>query len=550
MPRLSQAALSGLFLSGLFFILIVGLAVICVVSPQMVDAQRGDADVLVAQAVLAYDDKNYEKALDFLIRSLQFDPQNARGLYYLGLVRLARQEPEQAIAPLETLHSIRPTDLQGQYQLGIAYFSVRDYDRASPPLENVYLQQPALENLGYYVGFLRYRHKDYSQAVEALEANSTSDPNVQQLALFYKGLALGVLGLPDQAIRELSTAQQTQAVSPITGISLRLREALAAGQRVGEAKRFRAQLSLGGFYDDNVAINPNPSNDPIAEAFRTRKTTSPGMLASALADYSFYRDGPLEATVTYSFLQTLNFNDGLNKFNLQSHLGGLSSFYRGTLANLPYELAARYTYDYLLLDNAGFMSRHTPTFSATIVPPTFTLPIVGNVGGLTTVLYRYQVKEFFREPANTDFRFGSEVRDAFNNMIGLLHVFRFNNDRYLLRLGYQYDNEAAEGSAFSYVGNRLQTGGQATLPWGDMILRYDYEVHWRAYKYSQTLFLNDSGALSQRSDIEQSHLVQLSKPLAKNFIFTLQYQRIRNDTNIPVYDYTKNVFTGLVTWTY
>ena len=124
-PRHRQAASSGLF-----FLLVVGLAATCVVTPQVADAQRGDADVLVAQAVLAYEDQNYEKAFDLLNRALQFEPQNARGLYYLGLVRLARQEPEQAIAPLEMLRSIRPTDPQGQYQLGIAYFSVRDYDRA------------------------------------------------------------------------------------------------------------------------------------------------------------------------------------------------------------------------------------------------------------------------------------------------------------------------------------------------------------------------------------------------------------------------------------
>ena len=95
-PRHRQAASSGLF-----FLLVVGLAATCVVTPQVADAQRGDADVLVAQAVLAYEDQNYEKAFDLLNRALQFEPQNARGLYYLGLVRLARQEPEQAIAPLE-----------------------------------------------------------------------------------------------------------------------------------------------------------------------------------------------------------------------------------------------------------------------------------------------------------------------------------------------------------------------------------------------------------------------------------------------------------------
>jgi len=288
----------------------------------------------------------------------------------------------------------------------------------------------------------------------------------------------------------------------------------------------------------------------LAESLRTRKTTAPGLLGSLLADYPFIRKGPFEATATYSFFQTLNFNDGLDQFNIQDHLGGLAGFYRGTVANQPYQLAVQYTYDYLFLDQAAFLSRHSPTLSATIVAPGFNVPGIGRVENLSTALLRYQVKEFYGEPGDGDIRFGSEVRDALNTMIGVLHVFRFSQDRYLLRIGYQYDNENAQGVAFSYRGNRVQTGGRVTLPWGDTRLQYDYDVHWQNYKNSQTVFVNDAGGLSARDDVQQTHLVQLTKPLPRNFAFTGQYQRIRNDSNIPVYDYTKNVYSVILTWTY
>jgi tetratricopeptide (TPR) repeat protein len=521
-----------------------------VVAPLTMAAQQADADVLVAQAVLAYDDGRYEEALGILNRALAVDSKNARGLYYQGLTYLALQQPGQAVSSLETLRSIRPADPMAQYQLGVAYFSVGDYARASPLLEEVFRRQPELANVGYYVGFMRYRQKQYAEAVEAFKAGKSSDPNIQQLTQFYRGLSYGVLGLSEQAQRELLAAQQTLAVSPFTGAAIRVQEALLAGQRVEESKRLRAQVNLGGYYDDNVAINPNPSSNPIAESFRARKTTAPGMLASALVDYSFYRDGPLEATATYSFLQTLNFNDGLNKFNIQNHLVGLGGFYRGSLANIPYQIGLNYTYDYLFLDHAGFLSRHTPTFSETVVPPVFSIPGIGTVGNLTTLLQRYQQKAFFGEPGDNDIRFNSELRDAYNTMFGLLHVFRFANDKVLVRVGYQYDMENAKGGAFSYTGNRFQTGGQVTLPWGGISVWYDYAVHWRAYENAQTLFVNDTGQLSQRYDIEQTHVVQMIKPLSEHFTLAAQYQRIRNDTNIPIYDYTKNVYTMLVTWAY
>ena len=513
-------------------------------------AQQAEADVLVARGVLSYDDQRYEEALELFRRALNLDPDNARALYYAGLSYLALRSPEQAAVQLEKARRLRPKDLHVQFQLGVAYFAAGNYEKASPLLEAVYREQPALENLGYYVGLTRYRQKDYRKAIEALETANVTDSNLSQLAKFYKGLALGVLGLSKESAAQLEDIQRAQAVDPFSQAAARIGQRVAGPAAAKEPKRFRGQVSFGAFYDDNVAINPNPSNDPVAESFRSRATTSLGLMASLLADYSFYRRGPLEGTVTYSLLQTLNLNDGLSRFNFQDHQLGLSGFYRGTAWNLPYQVGLQYAYDYLFLGMDGFLARHSPTLSATVAEPGFTLPYLGNVGNMTTGLLRYQNKEFFREPGDGDIRFGSEVRDASNTMIGFIHVFRLEQDRHFVKFGYQYDNEAADGTSFSYSGNRLQTGGQVSLPWRGISIRYDFDVHFRNYKNLQTLFVDESGVLSERSDVEQDHLLQIIKPLANNFTLTAQYQRVKNSSNIPVYDYTKNVFMFMVTWTY
>ena len=523
-------------------------------------AQRADANVLAANAAIAYDDKRYDEALELLKKALALDPKHERSLFYTGLVYLAQNKPSEAIPPLETVHDLQPADLNVQHHLGVAYFSDGEYDKAAPLLEAAFAQNPSAENLGYYVGFLRYRDKQYAKSVEAFEKNETTDPNTQQLNGFYRGLALGVLGLPSEALTELEEVQRTQTVSPLTQSSVRIREALSSGQIFGNQKRFRLQINVGGFYDDNVAINPDPlqTNNPVPAAqnlittLRNRQTQSPGFLASLRADYSFLRHGPFEATATYSFFQTVYTENYLGNFNIQDHQVGLSGFYRGVLADIPFQLGLQYTYDYLFLDMNGFLSRHTPTLTSTFVGPTFQLPYVGVVGNLTTLLYRYQVQTFFREVGNNDARFAGDLRDGFNNTLGFVHAFRMANDKLLLRLGYQYDNESTDGAAFSYRGNRFLTGGQVQLPWGKMTLRYDYDIHWRDYKNNQTtaLFTDREGNLSKRDDIQQTHLVQLTKPLPNNFALTAQYQGIRSQSDIPLYDYSKNVWTLIVTWTY
>ncbi|NKB81968.1 MAG: hypothetical protein GKS05_08790 [Nitrospirales bacterium] len=53
-----------------------------------------------------------------------------------------------------------------------------------------------------------------------------------------------------------------------------------------------------------------------------------------------------------------------------------------------------------------------------------------------------------------------------------------------------------------------------------------------------------------REDTQQTHLVRVEKPFPYDVTLTTQYQRILNDSNLAVFDYTKNVFSVILTWTY
>ena len=501
-------------------------------------AQQAEADVLLTQATLAYDDLQYDKALHLLNRALDLEPRNARASYYKGLVFLAQQKPELAARAFEVAYAIQPGDLFIRYQLGVTYFILNEYDKADPILSDVFAEQPSLEAVGFYVGFLRYRQKSYSEALAAFSKARTTDPNIRQLTGFYKGLTLGILGLSDRAVAELDEAVNIETSEPFSGPIQRMREALTAARTT--ERRFRAEVGLGGFYSDNVALNPKPSNDPFAESLRSRSTSSPGLLTTVQGEYSWFRNGPAEATASYNFFQTVNLNDGLSRYNIQNHQAGLAGYYRGTAGAMPYQVGLSYAYDYLLLGQAGFLSRHTPTVSGTLIE---------SANQMTTGVMRFQDKTFYRDGDLTT-RFPATQRDAMNWMGGFTHAFRFQGDRHLLSAGYQYDVEDAVGSDFSYSGHRLLVGGLYTLPWGQTRLRYDYQVHWRGYRSLNATFPSSSPGTIVRDDTEQIHFARLEQPLPNNFTVSLQYQRIQNNSNLAVYAYTQNIFYLVTTWSY
>ena len=511
-------------------------------------AQQSEADVFVAQAILAYDARKYDEALALLKDALALDPKNVEALYYTGLVLMAQQKTEQAVEVLEKARALAPRDLSILFLLGVAYFALERYDQAEGPLTPVFNERPQTEGIGYYVGLIRYRKKDYQGALKAFRAETSKNPNIQQLVRFYSGLTLAILGLPEQAVAEVDAALRLQTGSALTGPAERIRDSLASARDA--ERRFHADVRVGFLYDSNVAVVPQPSHDPTAESLRRRKTATTGEIGALRLDYAWLRTGPWESTVTYSFFQT--YNNRLPDFNVQNHLVAGALSYRAAVGAMPFQVGAQYSWDYLSLGNDDFLQRHTATVFGTLVE---------NQGNLTTVLARFQNKDFYASLGQLE----DEDRDARNWMVGLTHVFRFAQDKHYVRVGYQFDYEKADGRNFTYAGNRFLAGGQYTLPWGSTRLKYDFDLHQRHYLHANTLLPVVNPGTRERDDFEQNHVVRVEQVLAANIgpasigcaptapcplTLAAEYQRTVAESNLAVYTYNRNVWSLTLSWQY
>jgi tetratricopeptide (TPR) repeat protein len=502
--------------------------------------QQGEASVFVARGIVAYQQMRYEDSLVNLREALRLDPNNVDAFYYTGLAHIGLKRYDQAAEALEQARKLAPHDQSVLFQLGVLYFGLERYDRAQPVLEEVFSANPRLDNLGYYVGFMRYRNKDYQGALRAFRAGISSDPNIQQLTRFYSGLALGILGLPAQATAEIDEAVKTQPASPLTGPAERLRGALIAAREA--ERRLRVELRLGFFYDDNVPVSPDRADggDPLVRLLRQRKQTSPGELGAVRFDYTFFRQGGWDATATASFFTT--YNNALTRFNILDYLGGLGTSYRGAVRGVPYQAAVQYSYDYLTLGGDKFIQRHT------VVPSVVVLP---NSSNLDAFQFRYQNKGYGQE----QFIPGPEKRDGDNYMVGLSHVFRFSDDRHLLKLGYQWDVDDLDGPHgrgrdFSYYGNRVLAGGQYTLPWRGIRLTDDFDVHLREYLHTNAFFPTQAPNTTRRRDTEYTNVFAVVTPLPYNLTFTINYQTTFARSNLDVFQYRRNVVSAILGWTY
>jgi tetratricopeptide (TPR) repeat protein len=511
-------------------------------------AQQSEADVFVAQAILAYDARRYDEALGLLKEALAQDPKNVEALYYTGLVLMAQQRTEEAVEALEKARALAPRDPSILFLLGVAHFALERYDQAEGPLTEVLNERPQTEGIGYYVGLIRYRKKDYQGALKAFRAETSKNPNIQQLVRFYSGLTLAILGLPEQAVAEVDAALRLQTGSALTGPAERIRDTLAAAREA--ERRFHADVRVGFLYDSNVTVLPQPSHDPTAESLRHKKTASPGELAALRLEYAWLRTGPWESTVTYSFFQT--YNNRLPSFNVQNHLVAGTLSYRAAIGAMPFQVGAQYSWDYLSLGADDFLQRHTATLFGTLVE---------NQGNLTTLVARFQNKDFYATPG----QLADEDRDARNWMVGFTHVFRFAQDKHYVRVGYQFDHESTDGRNYAYAGNRFLAGGQYTLPWGSTRLKYDFDLHQRHYRHANSLLPVVNPSTREREDTEQNHVFRIEQILARNLgpasigcaptapcplTLAAEYQRTVADSNLAVYSFNRNVWSLTLSWQY
>jgi tetratricopeptide (TPR) repeat protein len=501
----------------------------------MARAQPTEADVYVEQAVVNYQDKRYEDALANLRRALELDPQHVDALYYMGIVQLALGRTTDAIPFLERARAHAPTQRTIAFQLGLAHFALEQYEKARPLLEEVFRAEPTVPNLGYYVGFMRYRNKDYQGALRAFRAGRTTDPQLEQLTRLYTGLALAGVGETGQATAEVERSLQLGPASSLTGPAERLRDALVTA-RAAE-RRLSADVRLGVFYDDNTAVVPDPSfRDPLVQTLRQRAHESPGGFVGARGDYHWLRTETWDASIGYSFFGSHNIDTP--DFDVTNHLASLATTYKTVVRAMPLQLSAQYSWDILFLKDTMFLRRNTVGLAATLVE---------NEHHLTQVLGRYQNKDF-GEPRPTPIH--DEVRDANNWMIGGLHLFRFAQDRHLIKLGYQFDYDDTVGRDWEYRGHRLLAGGQYTVPWRGLRFKDDLDVHLREYLHKNTILPTTGPDTKRRRDQEITNVARVELPLPYSLTLSLEHLTVFGESNIKVFDYRRNVTSLIVSWTY
>jgi tetratricopeptide (TPR) repeat protein len=138
-------------------------------------------DTLYKQALQAYGDKNYERAIVLYRQILETEPGNATAYVDLGLALKEMGKYDEAASAIRQGLALRPGMVMGHYYLASTLVSLEQWEEASKALDTALSQKPDLEFFGetnYLQGIIFLGLGRFGEARKALEKARNSNPGL------------------------------------------------------------------------------------------------------------------------------------------------------------------------------------------------------------------------------------------------------------------------------------------------------------------------------------------------------------------------------------
>lgn len=457
-----------------------------------------------------YRDESYEEAIDSLRRARADQPASFEAALYLGLSYKAVQDFAQARVHLSDAVRLRPSSGEAHLSLAETLYQLGGYDEALKEVEVAKSKKFRPGDTLFLKGLVLMKKGRNEEAVSEFIEAKKADSRLTQAADFQAGLAYMSAKRYDEALRSL---QEAVVKDPATDLA---QYAAEYARTIARKKEREKPLKLSaGFrleYDDNVILKPA---DAAAAAGITGEEDYREVLTFR-AEHTKKTGGPWSLRTSYSLYAT-------NQHQLESH-----EVISNTLGISPsYDIqdgsiAVSLIYNNTLVENALYLD------SVTLAP---SWSHMRGANRMMTVSARLQKREFHSDPFSIE-----EDRDSVDYGLGAGY-YRFFTNGGFLSFKYEINRENSDGANWDYLGNRASVN--VLYPMGERLkLQAFAEALIQNFENTNTFF-----------DVKREDKVFTGSALASwsvsgNADLMVQYTHVRDDSNIAIYDYERDILSA------
>jgi tetratricopeptide (TPR) repeat protein len=484
-----------------------------------------ESELAFHRGVVAYGEGRLAEARQYFERVLAEDPEDREALRYLALILKQQGESGRALELQDRALALDPEDRELVFDRGVTLLEVGRNAEARAAFEKVLAEDPNDAQAQFYAGVAAYRASDFPAALAHLERARTLDPSLAVQSRYYSGLVEASIGDLSAAEGSFSVVAEQSPISPLGRSAANLSEELRVR---GRDRPWHVALTAGAEWDSNPTLVGGDAfyagAFPVPATVEDRDPTYRGVF-TAKGSARLFADARTSLSAGYDGYWSLNHQE--QQVDLQTHAGWVSG---GTLVG-PLRVGLRYDYAYTFLDLSDpFRQLHRAT-------PT--LAVRESDWGLTQPYYQFQYAEFMDVdfPPNETFK-----RDGARHLFGLSQYF-------FLPAPFTYVTVGANGDLYSSIGTEWRYDGFETSFGAGYDFPYAVSFSW-LWRFAHRDYRDHSAFLPFERRVDDTHWVtaELARPIVDHWVARVAGSFGFQDSNIPVYDYTRKVVGAYLTY--
>ncbi|MBN2419482.1 MAG: DUF2860 family protein [Deltaproteobacteria bacterium] len=473
----------------------------------------GQQSPLVSKGIEEYKDESYEEAIVTLTKARDEDPESSVAAFFLGMAFKQTMDYEKSLKNLLDASTLTPRIKEALVEVVDVSTQLGKLDIAKEWIAVAEKEDIFPAKIAFLKGLVLKEEGKNKEAAESFAKVKSIDPGVSQAA----DIQIALSYMRDRRLTDARKSFETAIVSdPQSDLAGFARQYLdSVEQRIRLERPFRFTIGIYGQYDDNMVLKPN--DQTFAEGITNE---SSGVLNTAFrVNYSPVLKAPWLFSAQYALGSSLHDKNRHTHDSLSNSLSITPGYNFG-----EYALYLSAGYNHALVRDPGYKG-YSGLFTS---GPLFRMAINGNQ--LLEIFTGYTNNQYFRDALAPE-----EDRDGYGYRSYISWLWLFKRD-YFLNLRVQADRQDTDGS--NWDNSNIGLSVNYAMPvYENIKLQLSGQINDQNFDNRHTAFG------FKREDTMFGFSGGFSWSWKKDVTVIAQYARIRTDSNIGIYDYTRNIYT-------
>lgn len=494
--------------------------------------------VTLEEGIRQYQLENYEEAVELLTKVRAGNRSSSAAAFFLGMAHKQVMDYPKAIDNLQDAVTLPSPIREGLVELVDALYQMDRLDEARKWLAVAEKEGFSPARTAFLKGLILSKENNNPGAIAAFEEAKRIDPVLSQAAEFHIGVSYMKDRKLEKAKERFQAVVQHDALSDLAAFARQYQSVLE--QAIDQERPLRLTVGILGGYDTNMVSKPIDA--AVAGDITDEKAAV--LSSSVRLDYVPRLDGPWLFNAQAAVASTVNSNHTHSHDSFANSFSIAPGYNFGTFA---VNFTASYTNALLRTDpDPAPTPDSSPGYKRYMDYLTYgpTLRVMMNPNNILEVFIGYDKKAYHNQKTQNP----ESIRDAVGLREYISWIWLFKENAFF-NLRYDFNQEHADGIYWDSATNRVTANLSIPLfseetakRAGQLNLQVTGGAAWQDFRYEQPYADQGTLVTGKRRDRLYTGSLGFTWAFSKYASFIVQASRTKNDSNIPVNSYERDLY--------